>query len=93
MVAFGMDTGHAAHPVADGLVHKVLYFRLSVEYRIVRVYVQMYEVFHDGCSFVLFPYYHAAAGLMGGQNQHLCYLHMLRSIGSIDGHIGNVVTC
>ena len=38
--------GHAAHAVADGFVHEVLDFRLSVEYRIVRMYVQMNEIFH-----------------------------------------------
>lgn len=33
----------------------------------------------------------AAAGLVSGQNQHLSNLHMLGSIGGIDGHVGNVV--
>ena len=35
----------------------------------------------------------AAAGLVGSQYQHLGNLHMLRGIGSIDGHVGNIVGC
>ena len=34
---------------------------------------------------------HAAAGLMGGQYQHLGNLHMGWGIGSIDGNVGDVV--
>ena len=30
---------------------------------------------------------------MGGKNQYLGYLDMSRSIGSIDGYIGNIITC
>ena len=39
----------------------------------------------------LFSYYHTAAGLMGGENEHFGYLHMGWGIGSIDSHIGNIV--
>ena len=39
--------GHAAHAVADGFVHQVGHFRLSIEYRIVRMYVQMHKIFHS----------------------------------------------
>ena len=42
-----VGNGHAAHPVGDGLVYKILYFRLSVEYRKVRVYVKVNKIFHD----------------------------------------------
>ena len=28
---------------------------------------------------------------MGGQNQHLGNLHVLRRIGSIDSHVGNII--
>ena len=45
-----VGNGHAAHPVADGFVYKILYFRLSVEYGIVRVYVKVNKIFHDFCS-------------------------------------------
>ena len=43
---------HTAHAVGYGLIHKALYARLSVEYRIICVYVKVNEVFH--LSF-LFP--------------------------------------
>ena len=39
-----------------------------------------------------FPDYHTATGLMGGQDKHFGNLDVCRSIGSIDGNIGNVVT-
>ena len=40
--------GHSAHAVVDGFLHEVLDARLAVEYRVVGVYVQVYEVFHRG---------------------------------------------
>ena len=40
----------------------------------------------------LLPYYHTAAGLVGGQYQYLGNLHMRRSIGSIHSHICDIVT-
>ncbi len=39
----------------------------------------------------LFSYYHTAAGLMGGENEHFGYLHMFGGVGGIDGHIGDIV--
>ena len=37
------------------------------------------------------PDNHTAAGLMSGQYQYLGYLYMLRGVGRIDRHVGNVV--
>ena len=40
----------------------------------------------------LFPDDDAAAGLMGGQDQHLGNLYVLRGIGGKDGNIGNIIS-
>ena len=45
--------GHAAHAVAHGLVDQLRYTGLSVEYRVVCMYVQVYEIFHVLCPPVL----------------------------------------
>ena len=37
---------HTAHAVGYGLIHEALYARLSVEYRIICVYMKVNEVFH-----------------------------------------------
>ena len=42
--------GHSPHTVADGLVDQTLYAGLSVEQRIVSVYMQVYEVSHNVLS-------------------------------------------
>ena len=39
--------GHALHTVADGFIYKLLDTRLSVEDRVVGMYMQMYEIFHS----------------------------------------------
>ena len=39
--------GHAPHAVPDGLLHEVGYLRLAVKDGVVRMDVQMYEVFHQ----------------------------------------------
>ena len=44
-------------------------------------------------STISFPYDHTTTRLMGGKDKHLCDLHMLRSIGGIDGDISDVITC
>ena len=46
--------GHALHAVGNGFVHKFLDARLSVENRVVGMYVQMYEIFHLLCCFFSF---------------------------------------
>lgn len=33
----------------------------------------------------LFPDYHAAAGLVGGQDEHFGYLYVGRSLGGVEG--------
>ena len=38
--------GHAFHAVADSFIYKLLDTRLSVENRVVGMYMQMYEIFH-----------------------------------------------
>ena len=35
--------------------------------------------------------YHRAVGLVCGEHQHLCNLHMLGSGGSVERHVGNIV--
>ena len=39
---------HTAHAVGNGLVDQVGYLGLTVEYRVVGVYVQVYKIFHVG---------------------------------------------
>ena len=45
---------HAAHAVAYGLVNQTLDARLSVEYRVVCVYMKMYEIFHCVLLIIVF---------------------------------------
>ena len=39
--------GHALHAVADGFIYKLLDTRLTIEDRVVGMYMQMYEIFHS----------------------------------------------
>jgi hypothetical protein len=39
--------GHAFHAVVDSFVDKPLYTRLSVEDRVISVYVEVYEILHN----------------------------------------------
>ena len=39
-----------------------------------------------------FPVNYRSVSLMGGQHQHFSYLHVGRSLGSIETHVGDVVT-
>jgi hypothetical protein len=43
--------GHALHAIFYRLVDKPFYARLSVEYGVVGMYVQMYEIFHRNACF------------------------------------------
>ena len=51
-----VSDGHALHAVGNSLVNQFLDARLSVQNRIIGMYVQMYEIFHRfSVSFVLSP--------------------------------------
>ena len=41
-----VGNGHTLHAIADSFVYKLFDTRLSVEYRVICMYVQMYEIFH-----------------------------------------------
>ena len=41
----------------------------------------------------LVPTDYTAAGLMGSKDEYLGYLDVSRSIGSVDGYIGNIIAC
>ena len=45
---------HASHAVAYSLVNQSLDARLAVQDRVVCMYVQMYEIFHKMCCFLVF---------------------------------------
>lgn len=44
--------GHAFHAVLDSLVHKIPHLRLTVEHRVMRMYVQMHKIFHVRIKFI-----------------------------------------
>jgi hypothetical protein len=51
-----VSDGHALHSVGNSLVNQFLDARLSVKYRIIGMYMQMYEIFHRfSVSFVFEP--------------------------------------
>ena len=41
-----VGNGHASHTIADGFVHQSFDTGLSIKYRVIGMYVQMYEIFH-----------------------------------------------
>ena len=41
-----VGNSHALHSIGQSFVHKLFDTRLSIEYRVICMYVQMYEIFH-----------------------------------------------